>query len=210
MSDSASSAQIRVHHVPLTRSFRVLWLCEELDLAYEVIPTDFSPEYRATPEWRALNPVGKVPVMYDGDIIMFESGAMVQHLLNRYADGRLEPKPGTAQHALYLQWSWFGESTFARPLGEIVNHKREFPNDKNIPAVLKEMADRARVSLDAVAQATTHQRHLLGEQFTAADIMVGYALRLCSIVTPQHMTAEIKPYWERLQARPAYQRALAI
>ena len=57
---------------------------------------------------------------------MFESGAMVQHVLDRHGGGRLEPARGTREHALYLQWSWFAEATFTRPLGEIVNHRREF------------------------------------------------------------------------------------
>ena len=201
---------LKIYHVPMTRSFRVLWLCEELGLPYEAIATDFSPAYRATPEWRALNPVGKVPVMIDGDLVMFESGAMVQHILNRYGDGRLAPKSSTNEHALYLQWSWFGEATFARPLGEIVNHKREFAGENTIPAVLEEMADRAAVSLSAVAHATRNSDYLLGDEFTAADIMVGYAVRLVDALIPNRMTDEIQPYWQRLQARPAYQRALKI
>jgi len=201
---------IQIHHVPLTRSFRVIWLCEELGLAYEAIPTDFSAEFRATAEWRALNPVGKVPVMIDDKLVMFESGAMVQHLLNCYGGGQLEPTPGTPEHGLYLQWSWFGEATFARPIGEIVNHKREFPDQQNIKAVLDEMADRAAVSLAAVAQATRNRDYLLGNEFTAADIMVGYTVRLVDALIPERMTEDIQPYWHRLQARPAFQRALAV
>jgi len=201
---------IKIHHVPLTRSFRVIWLCEELGLEYAAIATDFSPEYRATDEWRVLNPVGKVPVMIDGDLVMFESGAMVQHLLNRYGNGKLEPPPGTPAHALYLQWSWFGEATFARPLGEIVNHKREFPGQQKIPRVLEEMADRTVVSLAAVADATRERDYLLGNEFTAADIMVGYSVRLVEALLPERMTEAIAPYWQRLQARPAFQRALAV
>ena len=185
-------------------------MCEELNLAYEAIPTDFSAEYRATPEWRALNPVGKVPVLIDDNLVMFESGAMVQHLLNRYGNGALEPSPGSPEHALYLQWSWFGEATFARPIGEIVNHKREFPEDKAIPAVLAEMADRSAVSLAAVAEATRNSDYLLGDDFTAADIMVGYSVRLVEALLPDRMTEEIDPYWKRLQARPAFQRALTV
>ena len=201
---------LKIHHVPLTRSFRVIWLCEELGLAYEAIPTDFSPAYRASAEWRALNPVGKVPVLLDDKLVMFESGAMVQHILNRYAEGQLEPTPGTTEHALFLQWCWFGEATFARPLGEIVNHKREFPDDQNIPAVLEEMANRSAVSLAAVAEATADKNYLLGDAFSAADIMVGYSLRLVDTLLPHRMTDDIQPYWQRLLARPAYQRALKV
>lgn len=199
---------LKIYHAPMTRSLRVIWLCEELGLPYEVVPVDFSAKYRATPEWRALNPVGKVPVMIDGETVMFESGAMVQHLLNCYGGGQLEPTPGSTAHAHFLQWCWFGEATFSRPLGEIVNHKREFPGEQTIAAVLEEMADRAAVSLGAVADATHGQAYLLGDEFSAADIMVGYSIRLVSVLTPAKMTEEIAPYWERLQGREAYQRAM--
>ena len=72
---------LEIYHAPGTRGFRVVWLCEELGIPYRIIPVDMAPAYRASPEWRKLNPVGKVPVMSDGDLTMFESGAMVQYVL---------------------------------------------------------------------------------------------------------------------------------
>lgn len=200
---------LQIYHAPMTRSLRVIWLCEELGLPYKIIPVDFSPEYRATPEWRALNPTGKVPVMIDNGITMFESGAMVQHILNCYADGRLEPIPKSEAHAHFLQWCWFGESTLARPLGEIVNHRREFPKDQAVPQILEEMADRVEVSLQAVAAATAHSQWLIGDTFTAADVMVGYSLHLASLLTPERMPADLAPYWQRLQTRAGYQKTIS-
>ena len=94
---------LKIYHVPGTRSLRVIWLCEELGHPYEVVPIDFSPEYRNRAEWRALSPTGKVPAMSDDGFSMFESGAMVQYILQRYADGRLQPPPGSAASAIYLQ-----------------------------------------------------------------------------------------------------------
>ena len=140
---------LRIHHVPATRGFRVIWLCEELEVPYEIVRVDFSRRYRASAEWRAMNPVGKVPVMTADDLTMFESGAMVQHVLDRHGRGRLEPARGTRDHALYLQWSWFSEATFTRPLGEIVNHRREF-GDRAIGKVVEEMKARARLCLEAL------------------------------------------------------------
>ena len=90
---------IRIYHVPLTRSLRVIWLCEELGLSYEAIPVDFSADYRMSEEWLRMNPVGKVPVLTDGDLTLFESGAMVQYLLDRYGKGALQPVHGTPEHA---------------------------------------------------------------------------------------------------------------
>ena len=199
---------LRIHHVPATRGFRVIWLCEELDVPYEIVPVDFSRRYRASVEWRAMNPVGKVPVMTAGDFVMFESGAMVQHVLDRHGGGRLEPARGTREHALYLQWSWFAEATFTRPLGEIVNHRREF-GDRAIPEVVEEMEARARLCLDAVDEAMRGADYLV-DDFTAADIMMGYALRSYRRLLPDDpLPADADAYWNRLAARDAYRAAIA-
>ena len=81
---------------------RPIWALEELGIPYNIVPVDFSAEYRQTPEWRKLNPVGKVPVMTDGNLKMFESVAMVQYILDRYGGGRLQPTPGTPYAKLWL------------------------------------------------------------------------------------------------------------
>ena len=199
---------LRIHHVPATRGFRIIWLCEELELPYEIVPVDFSRKYRASAEWRAMNPVGKVPVMTDGDLVVFESGAMVQHVLDRHGGGRLKPARGTREYALYMQWSWFAEATFTRPLGEIVNHRRVF-GDRAIPEVVEEMEDRARLCVDALDREMRGKDYLVGG-FTAADIMMGYTLRsyqrlLPDDALPEHASA----YWDRLSARDAYKAAIA-
>lgn len=200
---------IRIYHVPGTRSIRVLWLCEELGLEYEAIPVDFSIEYRATPEWRQMNPVGKVPVMLDGDLKMFESGAMMQYILDRYGEGRLQPNPGTTEHATYLQWCWFGESTFARPLGEIVNHRRAFTEDQQSGAAISEMQDRAWLCVEALDAVLQNSEYLLGDNFSAADIMNGYSIWLAERLVPREFPPFFGAYWDRLKARPAFQVAIS-
>jgi len=200
---------LTIYHAPGTRSLRVIWLCHELDLPHEVKTIDFAGGYRATPEWRRLNPVGKVPVMSDGEFTMFESGAMVQYLLDRYGNGRLQPPPGTERHGLYLQWSWFAEATYARPVGEIVNHARAFGKDGQIPAVVEEMKGRARLCSIAVDQALKDRSYLLGEEFTAADIMMGYSVMIAQRYASIEGLPDLNAYWERLSSRPAYLRAAA-
>ena len=198
---------LRIHHFPATRGFRVIWLCEELDIPYEIVPVDFSRTYRASAEWRSMSPVGKVPVMTAGGLTMFESGAMVQHVLDRHGGGRLEPKRGTREHALYLQWSWFAEATFTRPLGEIVNHRREF-GDRVIPEVIEEMKGRARLCMDALDGEMRGTDYLTGE-FTAADIMMGYAVRSYQRLLPEDtLPVNASAYWDRLTARDAYRAAI--
>ncbi|MEX2131042.1 MAG: glutathione S-transferase [Pseudohongiellaceae bacterium] len=200
---------IRIYHAPRTRSIRVIWLCEELGLPYERIPVDFAASYRFSPEWMAKNPVGKVPVMEDGDLSMFESGAMVQYLLDRYGKGRLQPQAGTAEHAIYLQWSWFGEATYARPLGELVNHRRVFGKDNEIEAVVKDMKDRVWLCVQALDVSLQGKDYLLGNDFSAADIMNGYSLMLTDWLLAREYPAAVGAYWQRLKSRPAYQIAVS-
>lgn len=195
---------LKIYHAPGTRGYRVIWLCEELGTPYRVEPVDMSPAYRSGAQWRRMNPVGKVPVMTDDELTMFESGAMAQYVLAKYGDGRLEPAAGSPAHAHCLQWCWFAEATFARPLGEIVNHRRAFGDDA-VPAVIEEMAGRARLSLQAVEQALVTNGYLLGSDFSLADIMMGYTLRTHRRLLAEPFPARVEAYWAKLTARPAYQ-----
>lgn len=199
---------LTIYHAPGTRSIRVIWVCAELGLPHQVVPIDFSVEYRSSPEYRKLNPVGKVPAMTDGDFVMFESGAMVQYILDRYGNGRLQPRAGTEEHGRYLQWSWFAEATFARPIGEIFTHRRVF-GENQIPAVIEEMMGRVRVCLDALEPALAGRSYLLGDEFSAADIMMGYSLTLAKRMLPLDDRPNVNAYWERLWSRPAMQQATA-
>ena len=197
---------LKIYHAPRTRGFRVVWLCEELGTPYQIIPVDMSPAYRRSPEWRKLNPVGKVPVMSDGELVMFESGAMVQYVLDRYGDGRLQPRPGTAEHAIYLQWSWFAEATFSRPLGEIVNHKREFADSQSQP-VIDEMKSRARLCAQVLNAVLNGRTWILGDAFSAADVMLGLSLRTYQRLMEEELPDYVASYWNRLTERPAYKKA---
>jgi len=195
---------MKIYHVPGTRSVRVIWLCEELGIDYEAVPVDFSADYRASPEWRARNPVGKVPVLEDEGLVMFESGAMVQYILDRYGESRLQPPPGTPEHARYLQWSWFAEATFARPLGEIVNHRRALPPEQQSEAALAEMRDRATLCLAAVDDAVRDTDYLLGAGFSGADVMMGYTLLLAERLLPGPLPDAARAYYGRLSKRPGF------
>ncbi len=203
---------IEIYHAPMTRGIRPIWVCEELGLPYSVVPVDFSSEYRASPAWRRMNPVGKVPVLVDGDLTLFESGAMVQYLVDRYGgQGRpaLQPAPGTETHARYLQWSWFAEATFARPLGEIVNHRRVFAEGERSDRAIEEMQERSWLCVSAIDAAVTAGPWILGEEFSAADVMLGYSLMLHTALAPGDLPDAVARYWKALSARPAYLAAAA-
>ena len=199
---------ITIHHASGTRGYRAIWACEELSTPYKLVSVDMSPEHRASLDWRRMNPVGKVPVMTDGELTMYESGAMVQYIVDRYGDGRLQPARDCNDHALYLQWSWFAESTFARPLGEVVNHGRAFPG-REIPVVTDEMKARGRLCAQAVAKHLNDKQYLLGDTFSGADIMMIYTLRLYRETVETELPGALSTYWDRISKRPAFERTEA-
>jgi glutathione S-transferase len=201
---------LKIYHVPGTRSVRPLWLAYELGLDVEIIEVDFSPAYRNTSEWRAISPAGKVPALSDGDVSMFESGAMVEFILDRYGNGRLRPKPGTAESALYLQWTWFAEATLSRPMGFVRMMKMAKSGAGDIGDIAAEGEKKARAGLQAVEQGLADRDFLLAEGFTAADIMMGYSLELLAnlgVFDKEYPNAHA--YLERLKSRDACRRAMS-
>jgi glutathione S-transferase len=198
---------LKIYHSPGTRGFRVIWVCEELSVPYEIVPVNFAAEYRATPEWRALNPVGKVPVMVDGETTMFESCAMMQYVLDRYGDGRLQPAKDDPTYAHFLQWCWFAEATLARPLGEIVNHRREFKPE--LDAVVAEMKSRATSCIAALDAAVAGRSYLLGETMSAADLSICYAMRGYRRMVTETLPPTLQAYFDRVTALPSYAATVA-
>jgi glutathione S-transferase len=198
---------LKIYHSPGTRGFRVIWVCEELSVPYEIVPVNFAAEYRATPEMRALNPVGKVPVMVDGETTMFESCAMMQYVLDRYGDGRLQPAKDDPTYAHFLQWCWFAEATLARPLGEIVNHRREFKPE--LDAVVAEMKSRATSCIAALDAAVAGRSYLLGETMSAADLSICYAMRGYRRMVTETLPPTLQAYFDRVTALPSYAATVA-
>ena len=104
---------IKIYHAPMTRGFRLIWTCEELGVPYTVEHEPFTAEFRFSEDFLRISPLGKLPLMEDGDLRMFESCALVQYVLDRYGEGRLQPTPGTPEHALMLVELVWGSDFFA-------------------------------------------------------------------------------------------------
>ena len=135
---------MKVYHVKGTRSIRIIWLCSELDLPLTIETiANFDHEFKSSKSWRKKSPTGKVPVFEDDDLRIYESGAIVQYILEQYGPGDLVPPPKTKERAFYHQWSWFAEATFARPLGDIAHHTRIKPPAERIPAGVEDARARA-------------------------------------------------------------------
>jgi len=200
---------ITLHHVPRSRSVRVYWLLEELGIPYEVKIALGAPGAPKDPEYLKLNPLGKVPTIEDGDVVMFESGAIVEYLIEKYGNGRLAPAPGTPARAKFLQWVHFGEATMAPPLADIVVNTIFKPEAERLPAVVEDGKRRLDLAIGVLDKELAGKEYLLGKEFGGADIMVGYALFLTNLLgLASDKYANVAAYYARLQQRPALQKAL--
>jgi glutathione S-transferase len=200
---------IKLYFAPRTRSVRILWLLEELGLPYELERVDFLPP--ATKFFAQRTPSGKLPTIEDGDVVMCESGAIVEYLLERYGRGRLAPPVGSQKRAAFLQWVHFAESTAFPPLG-IVVWLTLYRNDAaSHGALVEDARARAAMGLDFVQRELGQNAYLMGDDFSAADIMMGFTLvaaRRLGVLDDRYPV--LHAYLGRLEARPAFQRAIAV
>jgi glutathione S-transferase len=200
---------IKLYFAPRTRAIRILWLLEELGLAYELERVEFDPP--ATRFFAQATPLGKLPTIEDGEVVMCESGAIVEYVLERYGNGRLAPLPGTPDRARYLQWLHFSESTAFPPLGILVWLSRYRGDAEQHRALIEDTKARAASGLEFLERELGRGPYLVGESFTAADVMMGFTLvaaRLLGVLDERYPA--LVAYLARLESRPAFQRALAV
>jgi glutathione S-transferase len=199
---------IKLYHSKRARSARVIWLLEELSVPYELAKVEFTPEALKSPAHLKLHPLGHVPVIQDGELTMFESGAIVDYLLEKHGKGRLEPAQGSVERGLYLQWFHYGEATLARYMSDIVRYRFR---ETDTPELI---VDRARQrfikSVAVVDRALEGRAYISGDSFSAADIMIAYGLVVARIIRELPTDfANVAAYMERLKERPAYDKAWA-
>ena len=201
---------LKIYHAPGTRGFRTIWCCEELGVPYQAVATSMDKDFRFSDEWRKMVPTGKVPAMTDGEFKLYESCAMTQYVIDKYGNGKLQPTAGTAASGEYQQWCWYAESTFSRPVGEVVNHNRSF-GEKAIDSVIDEMTGRAVLAAECLDGEIAGKTYLLGDEFSGADIMMGWTLSaFCRVLQRELPGENLSAYWARLQTRVAYKAAVAV
>jgi glutathione S-transferase len=198
---------IKLYHAPLTRSIRIYWLLEELGIPYELSLVKFTP---GKMPFAQAAPYGKVPAIEDGDVVMIESGAILEYVLEKYGQGRLAPAPGTAGRAAFLQWVYFSEATALPPIGDIVRHTLFKPEPERIPAVVEDARGRLGATFAVVEKALEGKPYLLGPDFSAADIMMGVTLHIARRLNSlEERFANLSAYLSRLESRPAFRKALS-
>lgn len=204
---------LKVYHAPNTRSIRVLWLLEELGVAYDKETVEFNPAYLQSPKHLAIHPLGKLPAIDDEGLVLNESGAIVQYVLAKHAGSHLEPKLGTPVYGKYLQWLHFAEASVMPPVSTIIQHTIRKPKEERVESVLAD----GRAALTKVMGVLDKELDtklgrggpfICGEAFTAADIMLGYDLYLCNLIGAGFADHKnVATYYERLSARPGFLKA---
>jgi glutathione S-transferase len=193
-----------VHHLNNSRSQRILWLLEELGAPYEIkhyqrdAVTNLAP-----PELKAVNQLGKSPVITDGDLTIIESGAIIDYIQRKYGDGRLAPKIGTPDYEAYNQWLHYSEGSAMLPLMLALYVGRLGEAGAPLaPRIESETANH----LGYVEASLAGRDWLVGSDLTAADVQMSFVGEIAKMRGADY--PNIVAWVDRFQARPAYKRAL--
>jgi len=211
---------ITVHHLNNSRSQRVLWLLEELDLRYEIVRYARDPATMlAPPELRAVHPLGKSPVLVEEGVVVAESGAILEYLVEQYGEGKFAPDAGTPSFLRYRYWMHYAEGSLMPPLlmSLVFSRIRQAPMPFFAKPVAKGIVAAARkafigpqlkLHLDYLEAELAQRAWFAGEAFSAADIQMSFPLEAAAARVGFTDRPHLQGFLDRIHARPAYQRAL--
>ncbi|WP_303341136.1 glutathione S-transferase family protein [Paracoccus sp. (in: a-proteobacteria)] len=197
---------MHLHHVPGSRSFRVIWLLEELGLDYGLTAYDFADGGMRAPDFLARSPAGKVPALDMDGATVFESGAIVQVLCE--TAGRLAPRPGDADRAPFLEWLHFAETQAICLQNLNIQYNFIRPETARSVPFIKLETKRLAVTARALNARLIGRDTMLDSGFSALDCMFGFNARALFHFLPRADYPAIAAWWDRMQARPACARAL--
>lgn len=197
--------ELILYYQPGSRSQRVRWLLEELELDYKLQHIDLFSGDGNTPEYRALHPLGQLPVLTIDGSAMFESGAIVQWLADIHPEQGLSPAIDTPQRRAFNQWMYFAVTSLEAPAWEIVLHSKILPEDAAIKAIIPFATKHLLTVLKVLDDHLKGKSYMLDNKFSAVDIMLGYIL----LWFPEYVErfSHLKPYTQNLSQRPAYLRS---
>ncbi|MDG2474246.1 MAG: glutathione S-transferase family protein [Paracoccaceae bacterium] len=201
---------MKLHYAQFSRAVRVAWLLEELELLYEIEKYTIGERALRESDFKKISPLGRVPVLIDGDVTLHESGAIIQYLLAKYSSGFLEKEPTDSNFHQYLQWFHFAEGMIMPPLNTIVVETVLLSPDRKNETNVRRATKILGQILQTVENRLCEVEYLAGE-FTAADIMSGHAL----IMSAHHGVdlnekPKCKRYIDKLMSRPQLQKAWSL
>ncbi len=200
---------ITLFHAPGSRSVRIIWLLEELGLDYEL---EVLKRGEINQAFIKASPFSKLPTIIDGEVVMSESVAIVQYILQNYGEGRLEPNHDSEAYAEYLQWLHFGESVLIDPIVSILINKVFRPEEHRHEYSIKSAEKSFMKVIKTLNLIMEGRTYIMGDDFTAADIINGYTLRLADnlkLLSDAPETENVVCYFRSLQSRAAYQKAIS-
>lgn len=204
---------LKLHFVSGTRAGRIAWLLEELGIEYELNHMQFSAKDLKNDAYRKISPLGRIPVLEDGDVTIYESGAIVEYILARHTEnnGGLKPEVDSPLFPEYLQWFNYCEGMVMPPMNTIVVHTMLLPEDRRDPVVLKQAKKLLTKALLPLEQTLEGREYMLGD-FSAVDVMLGHACymsRLIAKVVGEDMP-NINAYLDRIKERPAFDKGFNL
>ena len=200
--------ELTVHHLGVSQSERVVWVCEELSIPYKLEHYRRSPLF-APPKYKALHPQGTAPTIQDGNLTLAESGACIEYICHRHGDGRLFPKPTDPAYPDFLYWWHWGNGTLVPKIARGAMFRRAGAGEDD--PMRKYTEDAINNSLRMMDERLAMVEWLAGNEFTAADIMVVFPLTTFRHFAPYSLAEypNILEYLKRVGEREAYKKALA-
>jgi glutathione S-transferase len=198
---------LTVHHLGVSQSERIVWLCEELEIPYELKRYDRDATTRLAPaDYKALHPLGTAPIITDGALVLPESGAIMEYIIGKYANGRLAVAPEAPNFGDYLFWFHFANgSMMPRQMTGMGG-----PATADESPIARMLRERVEVTWDLVENRLGKAPYFAGPEFTAADIIMLFPLTTMRAFAPRDLSAypNIRAYLQRIGGRPAYRRAM--
>ena len=201
---------LTLHFAPNSRAGRIVWLLEELELEYDINKMAFNPKDLKSDEHRERHPLGRVPVLDDGDVRIYESGAIVEYVIERHKNGGLKPDVSDTLYPEYLQWFHYCEGMVMPPVNTIVVQTLLLPPDRRDETVLAQAQRLLAKALEPVDESLAGRDYLIGA-FSAADVMLGHACFMSNrLGCVSDEMANLKGYVERISERPAFKTAIEM
>lgn len=196
---------ITLYHLNKSRSKRIIWLLEELNIDYKIVAYQRdSATFLAPPELKAVHPLGKSPVIDDDGLVITESGAITEYLINKYADGKLAPKNGTSAYTEYSQWMHFAESSAILPLLLKMFIAKDGCETNFLGAYADNEVEKVITYFD---QSLAGKRYLVDDQLTGADIMMSFIAEIVERNGESAKYKNIQQYLTQLASHPAFVKA---
>ena len=201
---------ITIYHLSTSRSERIIWLMEELGLEYRLEKFQREPTGAAPDALKAIHPLGKAPVIRDGDTILAESGAIVDYIVHRYGGDRLAVQPHAPEYAGYVYWLHFAEGSLMS-LALIALVLTRVPEGSTRPVGTRVTA-RLKQMLAFIDAELANRTYFAGAEFTAADVMMTFPFTTMRLFLDYDLAPypNILTYLKRIDARPAYRKAMAL